>query len=132
VYTYLSGGFDGGALITSEFGKPQECRNGCGAWIYFDKDSKVGHPSPDKWIPLEYNKDAGIRTDQVHQCPNRPFFSSNGGTGTGTGSSSTIAATAGTEATTAPTKEDRILNMLNGITIKLDRLIALLEEKRSL
>lgn len=74
---------------------------------------------------MEYNKDAGIRTDQVHQYPKRPFFSSNGGTGTGTGSSSTIAATtAGTEATTAPTKDDRILNMLNGITIKLDRLVA--------
>jgi hypothetical protein len=116
----------------SEFGKPQTCKNECGAWIYFDKDSKVGHPSPDKWIPLEYNKDTGIRTDQIHHCPNRPFFSSNGGIGSGTGSSSTIAATPGTEATTtAPTKEDRIISMLNGITIKLDRLIGLLEERKA-
>ena len=38
-------------------------------------DSKVGHPSQDKWIPLEYAKDTGVRTGRVHQCPKR---SSNG------------------------------------------------------
>lgn len=54
----------------TEFGKPQPCRNKCGAWIYFDSDSKPSHPSPDKWIPLEYSVDTGLRTGQVHQCPN--------------------------------------------------------------
>jgi len=54
----------------TEFGKPQSCRNKCGAWIYFDSDSKPSHPSPDKWIPLEYSVDTGLRTGQVHQCPN--------------------------------------------------------------
>ena len=52
------------------FGKPQPCRNKCGAWIYFDSDSKPSHPSPDKWIPLEYSVDTGLMTGQVHQCPN--------------------------------------------------------------
>jgi hypothetical protein len=54
----------------TEFGKPQPCRNKCGAWIYFESDSKPSHPSPDKWIPLEYSVDTGLRTGQVHQCPN--------------------------------------------------------------
>jgi hypothetical protein len=54
----------------TEFGKPQPCSNKCGAWIYFDSDSKPSHPSPDKWIPLEYSVDTGLRTGQVHQCPN--------------------------------------------------------------
>jgi hypothetical protein len=54
----------------TEFGKPQPCRNKCGAWIYFDSNSKPSHPSPDKWIPLEYSVDTGLRTGRVHQCPN--------------------------------------------------------------
>lgn len=58
----------------AEFGKPQPCRNNCGAWIYFDKNLKDGHPSPDKWIPLEYSEDTGIKTGRVHQCPNWSEF----------------------------------------------------------
>jgi hypothetical protein len=54
----------------TEFGKPQPCHNKCGAWIYFDSNSQPAHPSPDKWIPLEYSKDAGVMTGRVHQCPN--------------------------------------------------------------
>lgn len=54
----------------TEFGKPQPCRNKCGAWIYFDSNSKPSHPSPDKWIPLEYSVDTGLRTGRVHLCPN--------------------------------------------------------------
>ena len=54
----------------TEFGKPQPCHNKCGAWIYFDSNSKPAHPSPDKWIPLEYSVDTGLRTGRVHQCPN--------------------------------------------------------------
>lgn len=55
----------------SKFGEPTPCKNGCGKYIYFDRDSVNGHPSADKWIPLEYNNDAGLRTDQPHQCPNK-------------------------------------------------------------
>lgn len=58
----------------TEFGKPQPCRNKCGAWIYFDSNSKPSHTSPDKWIPLEYSKDAGVMTGRVHQCPNWSEF----------------------------------------------------------
>lgn len=47
----------------------QECKNGCGASIYFDRDSKVSHPSQDRWIPLEYNEDTGVYTGEKHQCP---------------------------------------------------------------
>jgi hypothetical protein len=104
----------------SKFGEPQPCRNNCGAWIYFDSQSKAGHPSQDKWIPLEYNKDAGIKTDMPHQCPNRPKSN---------GSSAQQQQQASTTAVTAATKEDRIMNILNGVTIKLDRLLALLGEK---
>ncbi|MGH9975061.1 MAG: hypothetical protein ACRD8Z_04410 [Nitrososphaeraceae archaeon] len=54
------------------YGEPVPCKNNCGAWIYFDKNSTVGHSSADKWLPLEYNHDSGIRTGSIHQCPNRP------------------------------------------------------------
>jgi len=53
------------------YGNPQPCKNQCGAWIYFDKDSVVGHPSTDKWLPLEYNHDSGIKTGKLHQCAKR-------------------------------------------------------------
>jgi hypothetical protein len=53
----------------SDFGKPHPCRNSCGASIYFDRDSTVGHPSENKWVPLEYVN--GIKTDQPHNCPNQ-------------------------------------------------------------
>ncbi|HET6730778.1 MAG TPA: hypothetical protein VFH04_04200 [Nitrososphaeraceae archaeon] len=35
--------------------------------------STIGHPSPDKWIPLEYIDN--VKTNQAHNCPKR----SNGG-----------------------------------------------------
>src|SRR6476659_1697653 len=53
----------------SEFGKPKQCMHGCGQEIYFDAHSTIGHPSSDKWIPLEYNN--GLKTDMAHDCPNR-------------------------------------------------------------
>ena len=37
--------------------------------VYFDKNSTVGHPSPDKWIPLEIKE--GRKTDVAHNCPKR-------------------------------------------------------------
>lgn len=55
----------------SKFGEPQPCRNGCGQYIYFDRDSEKGHPSADKWIPLEYDKETVVRTDEAHQCSNK-------------------------------------------------------------
>ena len=58
----------------TEFGKPQPCRNKCGAWIYFDNTSKPSQSSQDKWIPLEYSEDTGIKTGRVHQCPNWSEF----------------------------------------------------------
>jgi hypothetical protein len=65
----------GGKLVDmADFDKPRPCHNKCGAWIYFDIDSKPSHPSSDKWIPLEYVKDTGVKTGQVHQCPNRSGY----------------------------------------------------------
>lgn len=55
----------------------QECKNGCGASIYFDRDSKVSHPSQDKWVPLFYNQDSGVYTGEAHQCPNRKYTNGN-------------------------------------------------------
>jgi hypothetical protein len=46
--------------------------------VYFDKDSTVGHPSADKWIPLEIKE--GRKTDVAHNCPKRNISSSNGST----------------------------------------------------
>ena len=60
----------------SDFGKPQPCRNNCGAYIYFDRDSETGHPSADKWIPLVYENDTGLRTNTAHQCPKSPYSKS--------------------------------------------------------
>lgn len=46
--------------------------------VYFDKDSLIGHPSPDKWIPLEIKE--GRKTDLAHKCPKRNNTNSNGST----------------------------------------------------
>ena len=53
----------------SEFGKPRGCNNQCGAMIYFDAYSSIGHPTTDKWVPLEYKN--GLKTDLAHECPNK-------------------------------------------------------------
>jgi hypothetical protein len=45
------------------------CSRGCGTTVYFDKNSPTGHPSPDKWIPLEIKE--GRKTDVAHNCPRR-------------------------------------------------------------
>lgn len=45
------------------------CTRGCGTLVYFDKNSPTGHPSPDKWIPLEIKE--GRKTDVAHNCPKR-------------------------------------------------------------
>ena len=29
----------------------------------------VGHPSSDKWVPLEFKE--GLKTDMPHDCPNK-------------------------------------------------------------
>jgi hypothetical protein len=33
----------------SDFGKVKSCNNDCGTLIYFDAQSTIGHPSPDRW-----------------------------------------------------------------------------------
>ena len=53
----------------SEFGRPKDCMNGCGSVIYFDAHSSIGHPTTDRWLPLEYKE--GRKTDTVHICPNK-------------------------------------------------------------
>jgi hypothetical protein len=53
----------------SEFGKPRDCNNGCGGMVYFDAHSSTGHPTADKWVPLEYVE--GRKTDTIHICPNK-------------------------------------------------------------
>lgn len=50
----------------SDFGRPRGCINQCGSVIYFDANSKAGHPTVDKWVPLEYKQ--GIKTDMIHIC----------------------------------------------------------------
>src|SRR5215831_10263954 len=52
----------------SEFGKPKICMNECGGMVY--AHSSVGHPSPDKWIPLQFKE--GRKTDMIHDCQNKP------------------------------------------------------------
>jgi hypothetical protein len=121
----------------SEFGKPQPCKNNCGGWIYFDRDSKVGHPSFDKWIPLQYDNDNGIKTDEPHRCPNKPYYVSNKDTNHSTNilpmteSEAEVAAVLDTKVATEDTisKEDRIIDTMNKMMIKLDRLLGLLERK---
>jgi hypothetical protein len=122
----------------SEFGKPQPCKNDCGGWIYFDRDSKVGHPSFDKWIPLQYDNDNGIKTDEPHRCPNKPSYVSNKDTSHSTNilpmteSEAEVAAVLDTKGVTEDmvSKEDRIIDMMNKMMIKLDRLLGLLEGKK--
>ena len=53
----------------STFGTPRGCNNDCGATIYFDAHSSVGHPTADKWVPLEFKE--GRKTDTIHICPNK-------------------------------------------------------------
>lgn len=122
----------------SEFGKPQPCKNNCGGWIYFDIDNKVGHPSFDKWIPLQYDNDNGIKTDEPHRCPNKPYYVSNKDTSHSTNilpmseSEEEVAAALDAKVVAEDTvsKEDRIIDMMNRMMIKLDRLLGLLEGKK--
>jgi hypothetical protein len=59
----------------SDFGKVKSCNNDCGTLIYFDAQSTIGHPSPDRWVPLEYIDN--VKTNQPHQCSKRSNGSSN-------------------------------------------------------
>lgn len=122
----------------SELGKPQPCKNNCGGWIYFDRDSKTGHPSFNKWIPLQYDNDNGIKTDEPHRCPNKPYYVSNKDTSHSTNilpmseSEEEVAAALDAKVVAEDTvsKEDRIIDMMNRMMIKLDRLLELLEGKK--
>ena len=35
----------------------------------FDAYSKAGHPTADKWLPLEFRQ--GMKTDTIHNCPKK-------------------------------------------------------------
>jgi hypothetical protein len=134
----------------TEFGKPQPCRNKCGAWIYFDSNSKPAHPSPDKWIPLEYSVDTGLRTGRVHQCPNWSEFQQSNGVDQQQGQALTrrptteTARSAITEALSrydialsiaqaAPSvsdKQDLILAMLADLLNNIGKLVGILSEQQ--
>ena len=98
----------------SEFGKPRHCNRGCGALVYFDAHSSVGHPAADKWIPLEYKN--GMKTDAVHECPNKGRNGLSSLTGT---------AAAVTTAVTPVTNRD----VIKAIRTALDEYIAIHEGK---
>lgn len=49
--------------------KPKLCKNGCGAYIYFDANSAVGKTAEGRWVPLLWNDHDDIATDEPHQCP---------------------------------------------------------------
>jgi hypothetical protein len=104
----------------SEFGRPRGCNNGCGASIYFDAHSSIGHPTADKWIPLEY-KD-GIKTDSIHNCPNKKLQN---------GSLTAVAATtAAAAAEASPSKPDLdSLAVIKAIAAALNDYIAIKEGK---
>ena len=53
----------------SKFGESRACNNSCGTMIYFDKNSSVGHPNQNTWIPLEIKE--GRKTDVAHNCPKK-------------------------------------------------------------
>ena len=118
----------------TDFGKPQPCHNKCGAWIYFDSNSKPAHPSPDKWIPLEYSVDTGLRTGRVHQCPNRSEIQRSNGVDQQQGQALTTPATTETARsaiTEALSRYDRALSIAQAapsVSDKQDLMIAMLAD----
>jgi hypothetical protein len=134
----------------TEFGKPQPCRNKCGAWIYFDSNSKAAHPSSDKWIPLEYSVDTGLRTGRVHQCPNWSEIQQSNGANQQQRQASTTPTTTNTArsaitealsrydialsiAQAAPSvsdKQDLIIAMLADLLNNIGKLVGILSEQQ--
>lgn len=118
----------------TDFGKPQPCHNKCGAWIYFDSNSKPAHPSPDKWIPLEYSVDTGLRTGRVHQCPDRSEIQRSNGVDQQQGQALTTPATTETARsaiTEALSRYDRALSIAQAapsVSDKQDLMIAMLAD----
>ena len=122
---------------------PQPCKNNCGAMIYFDKTSAVGHPESDKWYPLAYDKETGIYTSERHNCPNRPTkYSGSKISSNGNGSSHKInplekpseesvqrGITAFSMMTDLIKEVEQIHNLLASMDGKLDRLLNLAERK---
>jgi hypothetical protein len=53
----------------SSFNQPRQCNKECGSIIYFDRNSLVGHPKDNIWLPLEYKE--GRKTDTLHNCPKK-------------------------------------------------------------
>jgi hypothetical protein len=102
----------------------QDCRNGCRAKIYFDRNSAVSHPSADRWIPLQYNNDSGVYTGEPHNCPKRSY--GNGGSRQQyqqtqqqqppQQQASTTIVTEGTLLKVVNAKLDRVINLLETLT----------------
>jgi hypothetical protein len=53
----------------SSFNQLRQCNKECGSIIYFDRNSLVGHPKENVWLPLEYKE--GRKTDTLHNCPKK-------------------------------------------------------------
>jgi hypothetical protein len=94
--------------------EPKLCTRGCGVQVYFDKNSPTGHPSPDKWIPLEMKERR--KTDVAHNCPKRN--SSSGGTLDST-------ATTATNTTAAIIVKPELLKTAEGFVLLLQDYIRL-------
>jgi hypothetical protein len=93
----------------SSFNQPKSCNKECGAIIYFDRNSLVGHPKENIWLPLEYRN--GLKTDTLHNCPKKNGNGTLNGNSTPTATAKTISPSSQTEdkALDALTQEFRTL-----------------------
>ena len=84
------------------------------------------------------DNDNGIKTDEPHRCPNKPHYVGNKDTSHSTNilpmteSEAEVAAPLDAKGVAEDTvsNEDRIIDMMNRMMIKLDRLLGLLEGKK--
>jgi hypothetical protein len=87
----------------------KSCIRGCGATVYFDKDSPTGHPSPETWVPLEIKEGRGA--DVAHNCPRR----NSNGSGSSGGTLDTTTATTTTAAIIATPDSLKLAESLSEI-----------------
>jgi hypothetical protein len=98
----------------SEFGTPQPYQNSCGASIYFDRDSTIGHPSENKWVSLEFVN--GIKTDNPYDCPIRK---------TGSKTTNTSAMTSAIP----PTQEPILIEVIHLMKMLISKMHLLIKHK---
>jgi hypothetical protein len=98
----------------------EPCRRGCGTLIYFDAQSTIGHPSPDKWIPLEYVNNQ--KTGNPHQCPKSSYK------GNGTQQQQQKEKDRDLDVIKAVEAEPLILTVLKSIAERLDKIATILEQ----